>query len=73
MQEFTTKDQENRQLAELVAEKDRRYKKAMVSNKQLTKYKKDAKERDKEIGRILTENKELKALRDQAALQIQEL
>ena len=45
----------------------------MVSNKQLTKYKKDFKEREKEMSRLLTENKELRALRDQAALQIQEL
>lgn len=47
-----------------MSEKDRRYKKAMVSNKQLSKYKKDSKDKDKEMGRLLTENKELKALKE---------
>jgi hypothetical protein len=57
--EFGKKDEENRQLAELVQEMERRYKKAQSASKAGSKYKKDLADKENKLSQLRKENAEL--------------
>lgn len=49
------KDEENRQLAELIQEMERRMKKAQASSKVNVKYKKEVKDKDRDLHKMRKE------------------
>ena len=56
---MSKKDEENRQLAQLVQEMERRMKKAQAASKAGSKYKKDSVDREKDLNKARKEIAEL--------------
>ena len=54
-QALNKKDEENRQLAELVQDMERRLKKAQASSKSNAKFKKEHKDKDREVNKLRKE------------------
>ena len=59
-QALVKKDEENRQLAELIQEMERRMKKAQASSKVNVKYKKEVKDKDRDLHKMRKEIIEIK-------------
>jgi len=72
-QALNKKDEENRQLAELVQEMERRMKKAIAAKKEGSKFKKETSEKEKEISRLRKEVIDLKHANTGLNAQIKEL
>ena len=58
---FVKKNEENRQLAELVQDMERRMKKAQSSNKTNMKFKRELRDKEKEVNRMRKDMIELKS------------
>ena len=70
---LNTKDDENRKLAELMQEMERRLKKAQQTSKANSKFRKEYKEKEKESSKLRKELMEIRLMSNNQAQQIQEL
>ena len=69
---FIKKDEENRQLAELIQEMERRMKKAQATSKANNKFKKESKDKDRDLHKLRKEIIELKHKNAGLGTQLQE-
>ena len=66
------KDEENRQLAELVQDMERRMKKAQASSKTNLRFKKDVRDKEREAHKMRKDIIDLKAQNDDLSSQVRE-